>query len=138
MNLSLEYKFKNNKIKFKNNYLNITVKNCNDNQIKIIDKRNYYHCENPICNDNCPVNTEKAVCLKSNITNINRKEYNKCQCTPGWNGKNCEEKDYIKLKYFLFYIIFIYINFNNKNIINNIILLYLINFINFIYIYYNY
>eukprot|EP00833_Pecoramyces_ruminatium_P007738 jgi/Orpsp1_1/1181770/evm.model.c7180000078520.1 len=95
LKLSLENEDKN--INFSNNEeLKITIKNCDDNQIKMTFKKNdiYYYCENPKCDENCPYSNHNAtaVCIKGPNENVNSAKLNKCQCLPGWEGNNCQTK----------------------------------------------
>ncbi len=81
----------------------INVNDCDENQIKLYSKDTYFYCENPLCNDDCPVSNGTAICKKNkNIdTNnkiINDKNNNICECVPGWVGDKCEKKDYADIK----------------------------------------
>lgn len=78
----------------KNNFLNITLSDCHSDQIKIYSRNKiFYHCENPICHSDCPVNNGSAICIPGlNNKNINNRKYNQCQCTSGWTGENCNTK----------------------------------------------
>jgi len=107
LNLNLKFSIENDKsnITFKNDNINIYVKDCAEEQIKIYIKDDYYYCVNPICSDDCPISSGKAECIKSDIENINDIKLNKCQCLPGWIGDGCQLKDYAVTKY----IIYIYI-----------------------------
>jgi len=70
---------------------------CKD-QIKMFDKNGIPYCENPKCNDRCPVGVS-AECKKSNNTiNVNDKNKNKCSCLPGFYGEYCEDKKYIDFR----------------------------------------
>ena len=79
--------------------MNIT--DCDESQFKKFDKNNkYFYCENPKCSDECPVALEKAICVKGNKNTINS---NSCTCLPGWIGENCQNMDFEKIKYNLFF-----------------------------------
>jgi len=81
-----------NTINYKPLNLNITIKECNDNQIKFYNNK-YFYCENPICDENCPVNSNHAECIKSINQSINNITLNECRCLPGWLGEKCEIED---------------------------------------------
>jgi len=83
---------------FENDRLKFDILDCDNEQIKI-NLKNYFFCENPICNTNCPVSEEHAICIKSNYSNINSEYLNHCECLPGWKGYYCQTKDYAELKY---------------------------------------
>ncbi|ORX44484.1 hypothetical protein BCR36DRAFT_359576 [Piromyces finnis] len=83
-----------NNINIENKNYKFIINDCNDEQIKMNIRENYYYCENPICNDDCPILNKTAICIKSNITNLNNKNYNECQCLPGWKGNKCNLKDF--------------------------------------------
>eukprot|EP00833_Pecoramyces_ruminatium_P011725 jgi/Orpsp1_1/1185757/evm.model.c7180000095105.1 len=86
-------------IKIDYDKLIINIRDCDENQIKIVDKKNnYFYCENPICYEECPVLKNKAVCVKGNIENVNSIKYNQCQCLPGWINDNCLERDLVDIK----------------------------------------
>lgn len=85
-------------IKSINNYLKLTIKDCNDEQIKLFKENDYYYCEYPICNDDCPISKKAAKCVKGEIDNINLIKYNKCICEIGWIGDKCQTKDFIEFK----------------------------------------
>eukprot|EP00833_Pecoramyces_ruminatium_P000369 jgi/Orpsp1_1/1174401/evm.model.c7180000049960.1 len=97
-NLKLNLENEKIKIKFSKEKFDITIENCGDKQIKIMDKSKFYYCENPICDDSCPVLNGTSECLKSEKENINSVSLNKCQCLPGWNGNRCENRDFIEYK----------------------------------------
>ncbi|OUM59259.1 hypothetical protein PIROE2DRAFT_63897 [Piromyces sp. E2] len=72
----------------------IEIKECNENQIKMIDKSGIQYCVNPTCKESCLIN-ESAICKPYYKENINDINLNICECLPGWKGNNCEEKIYI-------------------------------------------
>ncbi|ORY72859.1 hypothetical protein LY90DRAFT_636981, partial [Neocallimastix californiae] len=86
----------NNKILFKNEIMNVEIAKCDEEQIKITDKYNYYSCEKPICKENCPILKGTAECIKGNKENVNSIELNQCKCLPGWLETNCDKRDLTK------------------------------------------
>ncbi len=86
-----------NKINISNNKFNFNISNCDENQIKLFSKDKYFYCENPICNDDCPISNGTAICLKKKDAQFNSKNDNKCECAQGWTGDKCEMKDYAKI-----------------------------------------
>lgn len=74
------------------------IKDCNNDQIKLLTKNNYYTCEQPLCYNDCPISSGTAVCKKGDYEYINKKEYNRCQCVDGWKGIDCKNKDYTILQ----------------------------------------
>lgn len=78
----------------------MNIENCYENQYKLKYKENFYYCEDPICDDECPIKKEKAYCKKKNNNNddINIIGNNLCECYPGYDGKFCENKVYIEIK----------------------------------------
>ncbi|OUM60765.1 hypothetical protein PIROE2DRAFT_13403 [Piromyces sp. E2] len=102
LNFKINIENTSNIIKINNNieYLNFTINDCTNEQYKIYQKSgqykyNVYHCENPICNENCPTQNNTAICIKGNNENINSIKNNKCQCTNGWKGDKCNIMDII-------------------------------------------
>jgi len=93
----------NDKIEFHFDDINVEIKECNDNQIKFIDKYGIQHCENPICKESCPIN-KSAVCKPYYEENINDINMNICECLSGWTGENCEEKVFIDYRYYLIFL----------------------------------
>lgn len=83
------------------NKIDITLKDCDKEHIKIYDKNQYYYCEQPICNDDCPVSNGTAICVKGNNENINVSKFNQCVCVNGWIGNKCQTKDYVVLRYYI-------------------------------------
>jgi len=62
------------------------------------DKNGISYCENPICDDKCPVG-ESAECIKNdNTKNINDKYKNKCKCYTGFDGEYCKNKVYVDFR----------------------------------------
>ncbi|ORX58410.1 hypothetical protein BCR36DRAFT_343580 [Piromyces finnis] len=121
-------------IQFKFNNLKVSINDCKENQIKMIDKKSrIQYCENAKCLDNCPIDiTAKCIpYLKESINDINM---NICECLPGWGGINCGDKIFLKsgefdkyillfffiplIVFILGYLIFIIIN-RKQNIIND-------------------
>ena len=80
-------------------FFEINIDKCDDEQITMYDKDLFLYCENPICDNNCPIKEERAKCVKSNVTNINDKQLNHCECLPGYRGEKCDELVYAKIKY---------------------------------------
>ncbi|OUM61998.1 hypothetical protein PIROE2DRAFT_62167 [Piromyces sp. E2] len=77
----------------------ISINECNENQIKMINRRGIQYCENAKCKDNCPIKTSANCVPPKNISlNINDINLNKCECLPGWKGDNCSIKIYIDYK----------------------------------------
>ncbi|OUM67073.1 hypothetical protein PIROE2DRAFT_5561 [Piromyces sp. E2] len=98
LNLNLILEYENKLINVNNIPIKLIIDDCSNDQIKLFMKNSeYYYCENPKCNDNCP--KDKAVCVKSKINNINinDKNINICSCLAGWKGYNCELKDYLHI-----------------------------------------
>ncbi len=96
LKFNLEYNIKN--IQFEKDQLNVNIKECNDNEIIMHLKDGFYYCENPICDDTCPIMNRKAICKKGVPENINLFSNNKCECLPGWNGTKCETKVYVEIE----------------------------------------
>ncbi|OUM70298.1 hypothetical protein PIROE2DRAFT_56958 [Piromyces sp. E2] len=84
----------NDPIKFNFNNINITINDCNSNQIKMKDKKGIQYCENPLCHESCPVGVT-AKCLSLHKENINNINENVCECLPGWKGNNCDHKKFV-------------------------------------------
>ncbi|OUM59253.1 hypothetical protein PIROE2DRAFT_15246, partial [Piromyces sp. E2] len=97
INIKLSLENNNYNIKFSNNNITFEIKDCNPEQIKITDKNNFFKCENPICDVNCPTSLGRAACIKSNKTNINNINLNQCKCVDGWIGDHCQKEDYSSL-----------------------------------------
>jgi len=102
----------NNNIVFSKENITFDIKDCDPEQIKIFDKENFYYCENPICDDNCPITNGRAVCVKNNDIHINNIKYNKCECLDGFIGEQCQLQDYAPLKYYLSIYIVIILKLN--------------------------
>ncbi|OUM60769.1 hypothetical protein PIROE2DRAFT_13407, partial [Piromyces sp. E2] len=83
-------------INFNVDNVNVTIKDCKDDYIKMYDKNNFYHCESPLCNDECPLKEKRAICIKKGSEFTNNKYSNECKCLDGWNGNNCNEKEFAK------------------------------------------
>ncbi|OUM68613.1 hypothetical protein PIROE2DRAFT_3594 [Piromyces sp. E2] len=94
LRFSLDNESKN--IIFKNDILKIVIKECEDNEIKMHVKGDYYYCKNPFCGDDCPPSS--AICIKNTEENINDINSNICQCIEGWTGEKCQIKEYAKIK----------------------------------------
>lgn len=73
--------------------MKIEVHDCNEEQIKIEDRNKIPRCEDPICDDKCPVG-KSAKCEFSSNSENNKKK-NKCICLPGYKGDYCGTKDFI-------------------------------------------
>ncbi|KAG4094011.1 hypothetical protein H8356DRAFT_947657 [Neocallimastix lanati (nom. inval.)] len=76
--------------------IEITVNECNNNQITMYYKKSIISCINPICNSRCK--KEASICkpyYKENINDINK---NICLCLKGWKGTFCEEKEIMKFE----------------------------------------
>ncbi|OUM68068.1 hypothetical protein PIROE2DRAFT_4352 [Piromyces sp. E2] len=86
LNISIE---NYNNIIIKSNEIEIEVLDCNDNQIRMYDKKGILYCENAKCNDDCPINTS-AECIPYYKENINIANINICSCLNGYGGSNCE------------------------------------------------
>jgi len=89
---------------FKPNNITINILDCEEDDITII-RNNIPHCERPICNCG-PKISEKHICKKGyeNIK-INSVKYNKCVCTEGHKGENCNELIFYDKRYLSFLII---------------------------------
>ncbi|OUM66937.1 hypothetical protein PIROE2DRAFT_5797 [Piromyces sp. E2] len=85
------------KIRFDFPSIEITIKNCNPNQIKMKDKNNIQYCVEPICKKSCPIDIS-AKCIANSTELVNDINKNKCECFPGWYGENCTEKIFINFK----------------------------------------
>ncbi|ORX56013.1 hypothetical protein BCR36DRAFT_175699 [Piromyces finnis] len=81
----LSYKFSN---------IEIEVLSCKSNQVKMKNKNKILYCENPICDDKCPIGIS-AICEASKEENVNDFNKNKYKCLKGWHGINCQDKDYM-------------------------------------------
>ena len=88
--------------------LNITIRNCTENQIKMSRSykynkdtiKSYFYCENAVCPDECPINdvNDKAKCIIGYNNTDNIKELNICKCNPGWEGEYCNNKVFVDFK----------------------------------------
>lgn len=94
--MSLESE-KSNNIILLDKTIDVYTEDCDDDQIKM-NLNNYYFCENPICNNECPISKGRAICIKSNIPNFNNVNLNECKCLSGWKGKKCDSKDIVIIK----------------------------------------
>jgi len=90
----LEY---NEYIQFEKDQLKVNITNCNNNEIIMHLNNNFYYCENPICDNSCPIMNGTAICKKGILENINTFSTNRCECLPGWDGDKCETKVYAKI-----------------------------------------
>jgi len=88
----------NDEIKFNFSSIEIQIKDCNQDQIKMFDKNKIQRCEEPKCNKSCPVDIS-AICVPYFNELINDITKNKCTCLPGWEGENCDNKILINYKY---------------------------------------
>ncbi|OUM60925.1 hypothetical protein PIROE2DRAFT_13174, partial [Piromyces sp. E2] len=78
-------------IHFQKNTMNVSLLDCQNNQIKIYSKNNiFYHCENPLCHLECPVENGTAICIPGPNNNNNDRKYNQCKCQSGWTGTKCD------------------------------------------------
>jgi len=93
----MKFKMENydNDIKFNVNNQKIIVHDCDDNQIKMYNKKGILYCENPNCGETCPVKEERAICKPNDINKINDIKNTKCECSPGWEGDKCEKRIFI-------------------------------------------
>jgi len=60
------------------------------------DKYGNPYCDTPICKSSCPVGST-ARCI-SPILNENDITNNICECNPGYQGKNCNEKIFVNFR----------------------------------------
>jgi len=83
-------------IELDNNLLDVNITDCFESQIKIYEKDKFYYCENPKCNNDCPVSNKTAECIKGEENYYNKVSLNKCQCIPGWidDKSICDSKKY--------------------------------------------
>jgi len=88
----------NDDIIFKFNDIEIEVLTCLTGQIKMKNKNKILYCENPICNDKCPINST-AICEAYYSENINDINKNECKCLSGWGGVYCKNKIFIDFRY---------------------------------------
>jgi len=82
-------------IKFNVNNKKITVRNCDENQLKMYKKNDILYCENPNCGETCPVESGHAICKPNNVNIINDITNTKCECLPGWEGENCDKMIFV-------------------------------------------
>ncbi|ORX57678.1 hypothetical protein BCR36DRAFT_459391 [Piromyces finnis] len=85
----------NDDIMFKNSELEIKVNSCNENQIKMYNKKGILYCETPKCKPECPVGITASCIPDSNNENINNPNKNICSCYSGWEGQYCQNKKFI-------------------------------------------
>jgi len=85
-----------NEIELKFDDIEISVSDCETNQIKMYNNNGIIYCVNPICK-NCPVG-ESATCIQYYTELINDIEKNICQCLPGYEGNNCKDKKFINFR----------------------------------------
>ncbi|ORX56025.1 hypothetical protein BCR36DRAFT_346553, partial [Piromyces finnis] len=83
----------NNDININVNNVEIEVKGCNKDQIKMHNK-NILYCENPICKSTCPTNST-ATCKPYYEESINDRNLNRCECLQGWGGEYCENRVFL-------------------------------------------
>ncbi|ORX55895.1 hypothetical protein BCR36DRAFT_280965, partial [Piromyces finnis] len=95
--LNVKFELENYDIKFNYNYLNISIHECKEEQIKIF-KNKIFYCEIPRCEDDCPVNDNKAICMKGEDINSNDIKNNHCECLQGWIGSKCQNRNYEDLR----------------------------------------
>jgi len=67
------------------------------------DKNGILHCENPICDNRCPIEIT-AYCKSFYEENINDINKNECKCLPGWKSTFCGDRQYVDFRYFNLYI----------------------------------
>ncbi|ORX79567.1 hypothetical protein BCR32DRAFT_269398 [Anaeromyces robustus] len=94
--LKLVLSLDNKNIDISDKYINVVVKNCDEEQIKMVNSKYFYYCENPICDDNCPVENKTAICVKGENNLKNNINLNYCECVKGWKEEGCKEKEYIE------------------------------------------
>ncbi|KAG4085267.1 hypothetical protein H8356DRAFT_1298496 [Neocallimastix lanati (nom. inval.)] len=97
----LKFKFDNYKETININFDDIEIKvlTCKENQIKMYDKNGILHCENPICDNRCPIEIT-AYCKSFYEENINDINKNECKCLPGWKSTFCGDRQYVDFSYF--------------------------------------
>jgi len=95
LKFNLEY---NEHIQFEKDQLTVKIVACNDNEIVMHLKDDFYYCESPVCDNSCPVMNGTAICKKGVPENINTLSTNRCECLPGWDGEKCETKIYAEIK----------------------------------------
>lgn len=83
-------------IEFKFENIEITIKQCGENQITLYNSNNIIYCENPKCKDDCPVDVS-AICKPFSQT-FNNIESNICECLRGWEGINCNNRIFIDFR----------------------------------------
>jgi len=81
-------------LQIKFNPIEITIKECTNKQILMINNRGIQYCEEPICNEECNVGIA-ADCIPYYKKDINDINLNICECLPGYDGNNCKNKVFI-------------------------------------------
>ncbi|ORX82804.1 hypothetical protein BCR32DRAFT_292364 [Anaeromyces robustus] len=87
----------NRNIDLKFNTIKIKVTSCEENQIIFYDKDKILYCENPICDESCPVDVS-AICKPYYKELINDAKLNNCTCLDGWNGDHCENRIFVNYR----------------------------------------
>ncbi|OUM65923.1 hypothetical protein PIROE2DRAFT_6994 [Piromyces sp. E2] len=92
MHFKIEH-YNDNNIQFKTNNITIQISKCNDNQIQMYDRNDILYCEDPKCEDSCPISKNSAFCYPSENNKYNDPKLNHCYCIYGWEGEFCIIKD---------------------------------------------
>jgi len=87
-----------NDIIFNFNEIKVQIDECSNDQIKMVDKNGCPFCENPVCEESCPVGISAKCVPASSIVNINDKTKNICECYLGWQGTDCDIKLFVNFR----------------------------------------